>query len=300
MSVVTLLQPPRIVFGNGCAPNCVELLAHRGPRRVLVVTSTPVLPQLGFLFEVLKHAGCVIISSPPVDQEPTVAIFEGVLQKARDEAVEAVLGVGGGSALDVAKLTAALARSGQPVREVLGINRLQGRELFLVCLPTTSGTGSEVSPNAILLDETDQVKKGVVSPYLVPDAAVVDPFLTLSVPPPVTAATGLDALTHCIEAYANKFAHPAVDLYALEGIRLISANLLRWRWAAFTEAYAWGRSTPPRCTRWRIRWVASFMSPMASPTRCCSPRCCGLTCPTRWNATPKWRKPWGSRGTVRR
>ena len=227
MSVVTLLQPPRIVFGNGCAPNCVELLAQRRLRRVLVVTSTPVLPQLGFLFEALNHAGCVIITSPPVDQEPTVAIFEGVLQKARDEAAEAVLGVGGGSALDVAKLTAALARGGQPVREVLGINLLHGRELFLVCLPTTSGTGSEVSPNAILLDETDQMKKGVVSPHLVPDAAVVDPFLTLSVPPAVTAATGLDALTHCIEAYANKFAHPAVDLNALEGIRLISANLLR-------------------------------------------------------------------------
>ena len=226
MSVVTLLQPPRIVFGNGCAPNCVELLAQRGLRRVLVVTGTPVLPQLGFLFEALNHAGCVIISSPPVDQEPTVAIFEGVLQKARNETVEAVLGIGGGSALDVAKLTAALARSGQPVREVLGINLLQGRDLFLVCLPTTSGTGSEVSPNAILLDDADQMKKGVVSPHLVPDAAVVDPFLTLSVPPPVTAATGLDALTHCIEAYANKFAHPAVDLYALEGIRLISANLL--------------------------------------------------------------------------
>ena len=227
MNTVTLLQPPRIVFGNGCAPHCVELLAQRRLRRVLVVTSTPVLPQLGFLFEALNHAGCAIISSPPVDQEPTVAIFEGVLQVARDEAVEAVLGIGGGSALDVAKLTAALARGVQPVRAVFGINLLQGRELFLVCLPTTSGTGSEVSPNAILLDETDQMKKGVVSPHLVPDAAIVDPFLTLSVPPAVTAATGLDALTHCIEAYANRFAHPAVDLYALEGIRLISANLLR-------------------------------------------------------------------------
>jgi len=138
-----------------------------------------------------------------------------------------VLGIGGGSALDVAKLTAALSRDGPPVREVFGINLLQGRGLFLACLPTTSGTGSEVSPNAILLDEPDQMKKGVVSPHLVPDAAIVDPFLTLSVPPAVTAATGLDALTHCIEAYANKFAHPVVDLYALEGIRLISANLLR-------------------------------------------------------------------------
>jgi alcohol dehydrogenase class IV len=113
------------------------------------------------------------------------------------------------------------------VAEVFGIGLLQGRELFLVCLPTTAGTGSEVSPNAILLDEADELKKGVVSPHLVPDAALIDPLLTLSVPAPVTAATGLDALTHCIEAYANKFAHPITDQYALQGIRLISANLLR-------------------------------------------------------------------------
>ncbi len=97
----------------------------------------------------------------------------------------------------------------------------------LVCLPTTAGTGAEVSPNAILLDEADELKKGVVSPHLVPDAAFVDPLLTISVPPAVTAATGLDALTHCIEAYANKFAHPIVDIYALQGIKLISANLVR-------------------------------------------------------------------------
>ena len=136
-------------------------------------------------------------------------------------------GWAGAARLDVAKLVAALARGRQSAAEVFGINLLQGRELFLVCLPTTAGTGSEVSPNAILLDETDQLKKGVVSPHLVPDAAFIDPRLTLSVPAAVTASTGLDALTHCIEAYANKFAHPITDQYALQGIRLISANLLR-------------------------------------------------------------------------
>jgi alcohol dehydrogenase class IV len=129
--------------------------------------------------------------------------------------------------MDVAKLVAALARSTQRVEEVFGIDLLQNRALPLVCLPTTAGTGAEVSPNAILLDETDELKKGVISPHLVPDAAIVDPLLTVSVPPAVTAATGLDALTHCIEAYANKFAHPTVDLYALQGVRLISANLVR-------------------------------------------------------------------------
>jgi alcohol dehydrogenase class IV len=227
MNVVTLLQPPRIVFGTGCAPQCAELFVQRGAGRVLLVTSTPVRVTLVPLLEALSRAGVAVVESPPVDTEPTIAMFEAALKVARDENVEAVLGVGGGSPMDAAKLVAALARGSQSAREVFGINLLKGRQLVLVCLPTTSGTGSEVSPNAILRDETDQLKKGVVSPHLVPDAAFVDPLLTLSVPPSVTAATGLDALTHCIEAYANKFAHPLVDFYALHGIRLIWANLLR-------------------------------------------------------------------------
>jgi len=144
---------------------------------------------------------------------------------ARSEKITAVLGIGGGSAIDVAKLVAALLDGRQTVSEVFGINLLLRRKLPLVCLPTTAGTGAEVSPNAILLDEADALKKGVVSPYLVPDAAYVDPLLTVSVPPAVTAATGLDALTHCLEAYANKFAHPIVDAYALQGIRLIADHL---------------------------------------------------------------------------
>lgn len=227
MNLITLLQPPRLVFGNGCAAQCVELFAQRNVRRVLLVSSSPVLPQIGFLTGALRQSGCDVVTSRPVDSEPTVALFEQILAEARNSGVDAVLGVGGGSPLDVAKLVAALARGHQTVPEVFGINLLAGRELFLVCLPTTAGTGSEVSPNAILLDEADHLKKGVISPHLVPDAAYVDPLLTLTVPAAVTAATGLDALTHCIEAYANKFAHPITDQYALQGIRLISANLLR-------------------------------------------------------------------------
>jgi len=227
MNIVTLLQPPRMVFGNGCAGQCVELLTARGLRRILLVSSPSVLKQLGPLLNAFKRAGCTVVQSQPVDREPTRRMFEQRLEAARAERIEAVLGIGGGSALDVAKLIAALARSKQNVSEVLGINLLQSRELFLVCLPTTAGTGSEVSPNSVLLDEADELKKAVISPHLVPDAAFIDPLLTLSVPPAVTAATGLDALTHCIEAYANKFAHPVVDTFALEGMRLIGAHLER-------------------------------------------------------------------------
>ncbi len=227
MNPITLLQPPRIVFGNGCAPQCAEYLAQRGVKRVLLVSSTPVLPTLWAVLEALKKSGVEVVHAPPVDCEPTRELFEKVLAAARAEHIDGVLGIGGGSAIDVAKLVAALIGGKQNAGEVFGINLLRSRDLPLVCLPTTAGTGAEVSPNAILLDEMDELKKGVVSPHLVPDAALVDPLLTVSVPPAVTAATGLDALTHCIEAYANKFAHPIVDTYALQGIRLISANLAR-------------------------------------------------------------------------
>ncbi len=227
MNPITLLQPSRIVFGNGCAPQCADHLAPTGLRRVLLVSSAPVLPALDEVRDALTKRGIEIVQSPPVNREPTCAMFDAVLSLARQREVDGVLGIGGGSAIDVAKLVAALARSRQRVQEVFGINLLPGRALPLVCLPTTAGTGAEVSPNAILLDESDALKKGVVSPHLVPDAAYVDPLLTLTVPPHVTAATGLDALTHCIEAYANKFAHPIVDLHALQGIRLIAANLVR-------------------------------------------------------------------------
>jgi alcohol dehydrogenase class IV len=182
---------------------------------------------LGDIKAALGKNSIEIAEAPPVDTEPTRARFEIIVQFARERKIDGVLGIGGGSAIDVAKLVAALAHGKQTPREVFGTNLLHDRGLTLVCLPTTAGTGAEVSPNAILLDETDDLKKGVVSPFLVPDAAFVDPLLTISVPPAVTAATGLDALTHCIEAYANKFAHPIVDTYALQGMRLISKNLVR-------------------------------------------------------------------------
>ena len=226
MNPITLLQPPRVVFGNGCAAQSVDFLSQRGVRSVLLVTSKSVRPQLSSLVYALNKSGIEVPENKFVPPEPTLAFFEDVLGITRLTNVDAVLAVGGGSVIDVAKLLAALLRGKQHVAEIFGLNLLSGRALPLVCLPTTAGTGAEVSPNAILLDETSELKKGVVSPHLVPDAAFIDPLLTVSVPPDVTAATGLDALTHCIEAYANKFAHPIVDNYALQGIQLISQNLL--------------------------------------------------------------------------
>lgn len=227
MNIVTLQQPPRIVFGNGCAPQAAEFLAGRGAKRLLLVTSKSVRKQIDPLVAAIESACGAVVEAGFIPPEPTVAFFEEALADARAAEVDAVIAIGGGSVIDVAKLLAALVHGKQEVSETFGIGLLASRGLPIVCLPTTAGTGAEVSPNAILLDESSELKKGVVSPHLVADAAFVDPLLTLSVPPDVTAATGLDALTHCIEGFANQFAHPIVDQYALQGMRLISQNLAK-------------------------------------------------------------------------
>jgi alcohol dehydrogenase class IV len=123
-----------------------------------------------------------------------------------------------GSVLDIAKLVAAQLENEQSLRDYGGIGLLKGRKKKLICVPATSGTGSEVSPNAILVDDTDNQKKGIISPFLVPDIVYVDPELTVTVPPAITAATGMDALTHCLEAH-NKFSKPFIDLFCFEGMR---------------------------------------------------------------------------------
>jgi alcohol dehydrogenase len=223
MQTIEFHLPRKLQFGSGCLAACVNDLQGRGLGRVFLVTASPLAGQAGPLLEGLgKERVCIYAR---VDAEPDIATFQAALGAAREYGADAVVGLGGGSVLDVAKLVAAFLSSDQDLKEAFGINLLGPRSTYLACLPTSAGTGSEVSPNAILLDRQDLLKKAVVSPHLVPDAAYVDPLLTLSVPPAVTAATGMDALTHCIEAYTNKHAHPMVDLYALEGVRLIARNL---------------------------------------------------------------------------
>jgi len=218
---ISLLQVPRLTIGSGCLAECRQYLLDRGVVRALVIAPPFGRKMAERILDGIPHAQI----DDAVDAEPSVASFNAILSRAQAFRPDAVIGLGGGSALDVAKLVAALLDGKQQIREVFGIGLLKGRTPLLVCVPTTAGTGSEVSPNAILLDDSDEMKKGVVSPWLVPDAAFIDAELTLSVPPVVTAMTGLDALTHCIEAYTNKFAHPVVDVWAIEGVRLIASSL---------------------------------------------------------------------------
>jgi len=223
--IMSIKQPRSLVFGSGCVSQLTDDLASQGFRDLFLVTAKPIRMLVDPVVESLTAQGISVVTDDSVNGEPTTEMLEEVLKTARSVKFDAVVGIGGGSVLDVAKLVAALLDSDQNVHDVFGIGKLTKRTYYLACLPTTSGTGSEVSPNAILLDETNHLKKGVVSPWLVPDAAYVDPMLTRTVPPDVTGATGLDALTHCIEAYANRFAHPMIDLFALRGIELISAHL---------------------------------------------------------------------------
>jgi len=227
MTPITLLQPQKIVFGTGCIETFTDDYKKLGLQRLFVLTAPPILPLIEAPLEDLRRAGISIEIFQNILAEPTVNDFKQILDVARQFQADSVVGVGGGSVLDVTKLVAAFLNSDQQVEDCFGTGFIQKKGLWFACLPTTAGTGSEVSPNAILLDERDHLKKGIVSPYLIADAAYVDPRLTWSVPAKVTADTGMDALTHCIEAYTNKFAHPAVDIYALQGIRLIAANLER-------------------------------------------------------------------------
>lgn len=219
-------QPRLLAFGVGSASRCAQELNARGVKRVFVLTSPPTRPHIASALPAEHFRGEVVCHDVP--PEPTVTHFRAALAAAREMKPDAVLGIGGGSALDVAKLVATFCNSDQDVTQAFGIDQFKGeRDLYLACLPTTSGTGSEVSPNAILLDESCALKKGVISPQLMPDAAIVDPALTVSLPPAVTASTGLDALTHCIEAYVNKLSHPLIDTYALDGIRHIAGAIER-------------------------------------------------------------------------
>jgi alcohol dehydrogenase class IV len=223
---ITFLQPNRLTFGSRCLSEAWEYLRRR-TKRLHIVSSPSQRSVVRSIVTTLEADRIRVSLDADTNTEPTIALFERSLAYARSEQPDCVLGIGGGSALDLAKLIAAFVRNDQRVQDTFGIGLLSARHCTLVCMPTTSGTGSEVSPNAILLDEVAHLKKGVISPYLVPDAAFIDPLLTHTVPSAVTAATGLDALTHCIEAYTNRYAHPLADLYALEGIRLVARSLSR-------------------------------------------------------------------------
>ena len=224
---LSIIFPHKLNFGKGCIDNLSTDLSALSCSKLYVITIDPLLPFVQNLSKQLKTVGITVTVNTDIVQEPSFSDFEKIMRHAVTAQPDAVAGIGGGSVLDIAKLVAAQLKNTQPLQEIVGNGLLKGRTTPLICIPATSGTGSEVSPNAILIDDADNQKKGIISPYLVPDLVYVDPLLTVSVPPAITAATGIDALCHCLEAYTNKFSNPFIDMYALEGIRLIAANIVQ-------------------------------------------------------------------------
>lgn len=225
ISKIAFTSPKQLVFGVGSLSDFQSEFLKKDKKHLLLFTIEPLLGQLAAMLKAFFDAGIKIKVDTSLIGEPTFREVESLIIEAREFGADSVAAIGGGSVMDVAKLVAAMIDIDDPVRSFVGKGLLPSRNVYLACLPTTAGTGSEVSPNAIFLDEIDGGKKGVISPFLMPDESYIDPELTFGVPAQVTAATGIDAFTHCMEAYVNNFAHPMVDLYALEGIKQIAGNL---------------------------------------------------------------------------
>lgn len=215
----------RIYFGAGAASELGKIAASFGTRVMLVTGSAPRAAPMTTLLESAGLNVTVLLSSG----EPTIESAESASTRARDAGIEVVVGVGGGSALDLAKAIGALAvHDGVALDylEVIGRGKpLTKPSLPVIAIPTTSGTGSEVTANAVLSSAEDRVKVSLRSASMLPRAAIVDPLLTLEMPPNITAYTGMDALTQCIEPYVSNKANPLTDAIAREGIVRASRSL---------------------------------------------------------------------------
>lgn len=234
----------RIVFGSGTVARLGKFVQPWNPSRVLIVTDA-MLVQAGIVSQVeapLREAGVAVSLFEGGQPEPSVAIAEAAISLAKESRPDIVIGLGGGSNMDVAKVIAAVLTHGGAPKDYFGYGNVPGPVLPLVCLPTTAGTGSEVSHAAVLSDTQNQVKVSTLSHYLRPALAVVDPKLTLTCPPRPTADSGIDALTHAIEAltacrydeidtdvdqpfpYDGK--QPIADCFAERAIELIGRHLV--------------------------------------------------------------------------
>lgn len=219
----------QILCETGAAQRLASLCRERGAQRVLIVTD-PGITRFGLLDGVLPGFAAAGVAVQVFDQviaDPPEAIVLNAVERARELGAELVIGLGGGSSMDVAKLVALLAHPDctQALKDIYGVGNARGPRLPLIQVPTTAGTGSEVTQIAIITTG-ETTKMGVVSPVLLPDLAVLDAELTLGLPPAVTAATGIDAMVHAIEAYTSKIRkNPLSDLLAREALRLLAANL---------------------------------------------------------------------------
>ena len=223
-------MPVRIVWGSPAAAALTEVLDGLGARRVLVVTD-PGVAATGLPAEIaaaLGGAGIDAVVHDQVSGNPAVGDVAAARARAVEHRSDALVAVGGGSAIDTAKAAAMLLANGGEYADYQWEGRpVTRRSLPLAAVPTTAGTGSEVSKVAVISDPAQPFKKGVASPLMFARAAVLDPLVTVGLPPQVTAATGMDAFVHALEAYTGRRTNPISDLLALESLRLCVAGLER-------------------------------------------------------------------------
>jgi alcohol dehydrogenase class IV len=218
----------RIVFGHGTLREVGPLAADMG-RRAFVITGTNMERAAPLLEQSKKQRIEFITFSVPCEPTTTMA-FTGA-QKAREAKSDLVIGIGGGSVLDTGKVVAALLTNNGELIDYLevigGRQELANNAAAYIAVPTTAGTGTEVTRNAVLISPEHRVKVSMRSPLMLPRAAVIDPVLTHSMPPAVTASTGLDAMTQLMEAYVSKRANPLTDGICREGLKRAARSLPR-------------------------------------------------------------------------
>jgi alcohol dehydrogenase len=221
---------PEVVVGEAAALQLPALIRQRsGARKIAIVTDAALRSThlLDPIFAALKDDGIEITLFDGVVADPPESVVKNAINRAREAQVEGVIGIGGGSSMDVAKLVAAFANSSQEIIHAYGIDKVAGPRLPLIQIPTTAGTGSEVTPIAIVTTG-ETTKSGIVSGHLYADLAVLDPCLTLGLPAMISAATGIDAMVHAIEAYTSKLKkNPISDGLAREALRLLTGSLVQ-------------------------------------------------------------------------
>ncbi len=224
--------PPVVLQGMGASEAIGDEIKKRGCARALLVTD-PVMTQTGVTESIvadLKQCGVGVTVYDQVTSEPTDKFVEAGLKLLKAKQCDIVVALGGGSPIDTAKAIAIMATNKGKIADYMGLGKVPKPGLPIVAVPTTAGTGSEVTMVTIITDTKNDVKMLIGTPHAMPTIAVLDPLLTVSMPRGITAGTGLDALTHAIEAYVSLKAQPLTDMLALRAIEMISGNL-RQAWA---------------------------------------------------------------------
>lgn len=227
MDIFTFRVAPEITFGLGAVQTLGQKLRSYGVQKVLLVVDQGFAKNDPFfrVTEALEKERIKFIIFDKIEAEPRVETADQCGSLAKRENCDFVLGVGGGSAMDTAKAAAILVTNEGRAKDYQGLNKVPRPGLPKGMIPTTAGTGSEVTFTAVFINEEEKKKAGINSPYLFPEIAILDPELTISLPGAITAYTGMDALAHAIESFTSLQANPLSEMFSLAAVGRIMKNL---------------------------------------------------------------------------